>query len=376
MPQLSSVEDLEKVIDKQQKGLADQYSKLDKLDTALIEMRQKHEDIERRVDRVDAKMGNRGSTWSSLSIADQLMAAPVFAKALTMGRGQRVEVPISAKDILGLGSQQPQALGQIAGGPSLMYQVAGLIPSIATGSGAISFLRETSFTDAAANVAEGAAKPKSDKTFTKIVVPVETIAHYIVVSKQSYEDVSGLAAEIETNLLDGLNRRVEQQILKGTGTSPQLQGIYPIATAATAPTGTPTIIDTLLAAVTQLAIAGYRATGVVLSPQDAGAMAVLKDTTGQYILNATPALPRIVTSPILAAGEWLVGDFSRARIIMREEANVSIATQNEDQFVHNLLTALGEVRLALAVYQPGAFLRNPGAAVMEAETSRRAEVKR
>jgi hypothetical protein len=46
---------------------------------------------------------------------------------------------------------------------------------------------------------------------------------------------------------------------------------------------------------------------------------------------------------------------------MREEANVQVSFFNEDDFIHNMVCILAEMRAALANYQPGGLLRNPGA---------------
>jgi HK97 family phage major capsid protein len=350
-----------KDIEKLGKAHSSALEKIDLLDTALIDMRLKHDDVLRRADDLERRLNEKARFGGSMErerFADVLASKQSFASVRTLGRGDKVNIEMATKDILGLGPQLPMVAAQIAGGPEFMYGVRSLIPSQGTTSGAISFLRETAFTDNADVVAEGQPKPKSEKTFLKVVVPIETIAHFFKVSKQSYDDVAGLAVEIESNLISGLERKVEQQLLKGTGTSPQLQGLYPLATAATAVTGTPTIIDVLISATTELAMRGYRATGIVMSPADVGAMALLKDTTGRYLLNATPPIPRIVSSPIMAAGEWLIGDFSKARLFMREESNIQVASQNVDDFERNLLTVLGEVRLGLAVYQAAAFIKN------------------
>lgn len=347
----------------QTKNAADVLGKIDRLDTACIELRQQVDNAQKRADDLEVKLREKGRMYpeEQQRIADVLTGAAEFARAKSLGRGDKVSIPITTKDILGLGIQLPSPTA-IVGGPSRMYEVAGLIPQLRTTSGAISFLRETSFTDAAAPVAEGAAKPQSEKTFLKVNVPVETIAHYFKVSKQSYDDTAGLAAEIDNNLTEGLNRAVEAQLLKGTGTSPQLTGIYPLAPAATVVAGTPTIIDKLISGVTELAAKGYRATGIVMSPADVGAMMLLKDTGGRYIVSGIPPLPRIVSSPLLAAGEWLIGDWTKARLVMREDASIQIASQHDTDFTHNMLTALGEVRLALAIYQIAAFLKNPAGA--------------
>jgi hypothetical protein len=52
---------------------------------------------------------------------------------------------------------------------------------------------------------------------------------------------------------------------------------------------------------------------------------------------------------------WTVS-LSCASCVTREEATVMISSENEDDFVRNLLTVLCEERLALAVKRPAAFV--------------------
>ena len=53
----------------------------------------------------------------------------------------------------------------------------------------------------------------------------------------------------------------------------------------------------------------------------------------------------------------MTGAFSMgAQIFDRWLSRVEVATENEDDFVKNLVTILAEERLALAVYRPEAFV--------------------
>jgi HK97 family phage major capsid protein len=164
--------------------------------------------------------------------------------------------------------------------------------------------------------------------------------------------------------------------LKGSGVSPQLgPGLYSQASAAAAPpvtTPPATVIDQLYLAAAELAAAGYTATGAVMAAADYVAMQLLKDTAGRYILGGGLPLPRIVVSPALASGEWLVGDFERgSHLFVREDASIQIAAQNEDDFTRNLLTILAELRVALTS-TAAAFRKNPaGATTMQDRSSKR-----
>ena len=64
-----------------------------------------------------------------------------------------------------------------------------------------------------------------------------------------------------------------------------------------------------------------------------------------------PAVP----SKVLAPGTAIVGDFSQCTLYVREGANVRISDSDQDDFIRNRVTLLGEGRFGLAVWQPAAF---------------------
>ena len=65
----------------------------------------------------------------------------------------------------------------------------------------------------------------------------------------------------------------------------------------------------------------------------------------------------------IAVDKFLTGAFRLgAQVFDRWQARVEVATENEDDFVKNLVTILAEERLALAVYRPEAFVKGAFAA--------------
>jgi HK97 family phage major capsid protein len=102
--------------------------------------------------------------------------------------------------------------------------VASLIPSSPTSVTAIRYMEETTFTNAAAPVAEAGVKPESELAFTERTVPVEVIANWLPVTKQQLEDVPGIQSLINDRLTLMLMLAEEAQLLTGNGATPNLQG--------------------------------------------------------------------------------------------------------------------------------------------------------
>lgn len=240
-----------------------------------------------------------------------------------------------------------------------------LMPGQMDGS-TLEYVRETGFTNNAAPVAEGATKPQSDIQMELVSTSAKVIAHTAKASRQILDDAAMMRTYIDGRLRYGLAFVEETQLLNGDGTGQNLNGIVPQATAfaeSFVPAGA-NLFDTLRLAQLQAALAEYPASGHVLNPIDWAKLEMLKDGDGNYIIgqpqgNASPTmwgLP-VVATQAMTAGKFLTGAFMLgAQVFDRWQARVEIATENEDDFVKNLVTMLCEERLALAVYRPEAFI--------------------
>lgn len=244
-----------------------------------------------------------------------------------------------------------------------------LIMQGTTESNMIQYVRESGFTNSAATVSEGDLKPESSLTYELVQAAVVTIAHWIKASKQILDDFKALQSMIDARLRYGLKLAEENQLLKGSGTGNNLNGIYTQATAYSAPIAphaSPTKIDVLRLMLLQAELAEYPATGIVLHPSDWAMIELTKDSQRQYIFAnpqqmATPMLwgRSVVATQAMTVDTALVGAFRLgAQLFDREEANVVIATEHSDDFTKNMITIRCEERLALAVYRPSAFVKN------------------
>ncbi|WP_420133965.1 phage major capsid protein [Rhodopseudomonas sp.] len=230
----------------------------------------------------------------------------------------------------------------------------------------LEYVKETGFTNNAGMVAEGGTKPQSDIKMDLVSTSAKVIAHYMKASRQVLSDVPQLQSIINNRLLYGLAYKEESQLLNGDGTGQNLLGVIPQATAYSAPGSLADLnmFDVLRLAMLQAALAEYPATGHVLHPTDWAQMETLKDTQGRYIIGnpqgtTTPTLwgLPVVATQAITVRKFLTGAFKLgAQVFDRWTARVEIATENEDDFIKNLITVLAEERVALAVYRPEAFI--------------------
>ena len=88
------------------------------------------------------------------------------------------------------------------------------------------FVRENTFVNAASPQAgEGSLKAETTNTYTTTSLPVQTISHWLAMSRQVLEDAPALADFIKSKLLFGLRFREESQILSGDSTGNNLTGL-------------------------------------------------------------------------------------------------------------------------------------------------------
>lgn len=205
-------------------------------------------------------------------------------------------------------------------------------------------------------VAEGAAKPQTDFDIVERSAKVEKIAVWIKVSKEALADIKFLQSEINTELRELVELKLDEQILKGDGTAPNLVGILDVAPTFAAVSTlalavpTPNRFDVIMAAVAQIAAANFMADTVVLNPADYYAMQLVKDAEGRYLLppfstadGMIVAGLRVVANNGVTVGTFLVGDFKKDNLAIREEINIQIGYVNDD-FTKNLVTILAEMR--------------------------------
>lgn len=332
-----------------------------------------------------AKLDSRSSrVHNEPTTAGEIVAESDEFKAFDEGRGGKRAFTVKMKS-LGMspmaklleGSASsggalivPQRLPGIVAPPNMRLTIRDLLSWGRTGVNEVEFVRETGFTNNADVVSENpaAGKPESNITFEVDNAKVATIAHWIQASKQVLADAPQLQAYVDGRLRYGLAYKEEQQLLMGSGTGLNLDGLYTQATVYHNPgvvVQAESYVDVIRIALLQAELAEYYADGIVLNPIDWTTIELQKDANNNYIM-ANPfamLIPTLWARPVVSTkampkSEFLVGAFKQgAQGWDREDASVTVSLEDRDNFIKNMVTILAEERVGLAVYRPEAFVK-------------------
>jgi HK97 family phage major capsid protein len=260
-------------------------------------------------------------------------------------------------------------------------RIVDLLPVATMDENVLPYTQESGAFTGAKNTKEGEAKTESSITFTDAEATARTIAVYQKIRKQVLADVAAMSGIIDSRLRYLVERKLEEEIVGGKGTDPELAGILHTSglgvvkyTASPAADGA-YIAEQALRAITTVFLSDAEVDGLVISPTDwqtallakanyeasAGVTGGSGDFVGGGPFSSTPTqlwgVPLIV-SATMQASEMLAGAFGLgAQLFIREGVNVLLSDSDQDDFIKNKLTLLAEMRAALAVYRPAAFCK-------------------
>lgn len=363
-----------------------------KLDTVAEKYAEK-EDTQRQQEQLDeistqlkqlAELQASKGISLEKQITDQMKSDEFKAKikaARTPGAGATIEVKAANIDTddINSGSIETQTDVGVARAPWRSNPIWDNINKgiIGQGRDSISWWEETTRTDSAAMVGEQAAPASgSAKTWTKQSMDIKMVKDYTKVSKSALEDFEYITSEIQDLIGNGIPRKRETQLLEGDDTGNNLKGITEYAKTFACPGNFTKVSnanegDVLAAAVLQVMNGdtsdtnkkGFLPNFILLNPGDQVNMQLLKNANYSYqrhpMLSENGQLFRgitIGTSLDLDAGQFVLGDFSRAKAYVKRVMNISFHYENEDDVLNDLVLVLASVRLAgLKVSTPEAF---------------------
>ena len=252
-------------------------------------------------------------------------------------------------------------------------------PMIPTTQNSIKHRKETvtrgsSDANIPAEKAQAAASPEVDIAYTEVTSPIQTIRATLPISEEQLADVPSLRSFLEGRLQRLARRRLDDQLIAGSGTAPALEGIL-------AERGINTEFSGLPAAFTQVqqltdirnTLAKVRNNGetianaIMINPTR-WADIQLSNSSGLFtfgspglaIRNSLWGTPVIevdkLADGLTALDEWcVVGDFiDGADLFLRQDAVVDAGYIDKD-FTNNLLRLRVRFRVGVAWYNANAF---------------------
>jgi len=266
----------------------------------------------------------------------------------------------------------PQNIRQPGYVPSAqaMPTLVDLVPVVPTNQAAIVFMQETTFTNNAAERAEGANNAgEAALALTPTTSTVRQIPVWIPVTQEQMDDVAGIQAYVNNRLGLMIRQRLNSEIAAGNGIAPNLAGLIGMANVGVQPLGADPVLDCLYKGMVQCQTTGAAVPNAfALHPLDYQDIRLTRTVDGIYIMGspneAGPArlwgLP-VVTDAAVTQNTGLVGDFANfCALAQRQGVEFEITDSHAGLFIQYTLAIRASIRVAFVVYRPSAFCQCTG----------------
>lgn len=246
--------------------------------------------------------------------------------------------------------------------------VRDLLSTGTTGLSSVPYIRELNAVTnetGALTVAEGSAKPEVTMEFVQADAPVRKIAAWLPATNEILSDAPTLRSYIDSRLEYMILLREEQQILSGTGTAPQLEGVTVAIGHLTQAAIAGDVPATFAESFADIENVDGEVDGVAMNPSDFWTAARTRHAT-QFdsgfggnapaeMSSITWGVPvvrtRALTALTAVSASWFMG----ATLLVREGVNIRVGDQHSDYFTTNKVAILGEERVALPIHRPDFF---------------------
>lgn len=264
--------------------------------------------------------------------------------------------------------------------------VISLFDQINSDQNAFSYLEETTFTNAAAEAAEGSAVSEATLAFTERTEAIRKIGVYIPVTDELLADQAGVQGYLNSRLQTMIRLRLDSQLLSGDGTAPNLEGILDAGKSSVGSTdfsayaGNLGRLGAIYGAITDIRVNAFtEPDAIVMHPNDWNDIvtSVSVDFAGTSSAGYTAKNPlfigngnmaagpqaaiwglKVVPTTAISAGTVLIGKFGggeAAHVVMRQGIDLAVTDSHSDFFIKNQLAIRATMRVGFPVYRQAAF---------------------
>ena len=248
------------------------------------------------------------------------------------------------------------------------------------------YLEETTFTNNAAEVAEGGAFGESALAFTERTEEIRKFGVSIPVTEELLADVATVNGYLDSRLRTMLQLRLDDVLIGGSGVAPVILGILNKTGINSfnfsSYSGNLGKIGQIYEAITEIRKDAFmEPDAIVMHPSDwndivTAVTADFAGTSGQgyagkdplfvgagmFGTGVTPSIwgVRVVPTTAISAGTVLVGVFGgglAAHIVSREGMEVSMSDSHDDFFTKDKVMMKANMRLGFPIYRAAAFAK-------------------
>lgn len=241
----------------------------------------------------------------------------------------------------------------------------GILP-VKTRPPTYTYLRQTKRDNKAAPVALGDLKPTSEYGVTSIDGKLEVIAHVAEPTPEYWlEDLQSLGSFVETELMYGLDRAVEAQVLGGDGVGPNLTGVLN-QSGVQVQAFTVDATTTVRKGLTALEMVGYEGGGIIMHPQAWEAIELSRRQDGSPDLGSSLPVDRaaqrlwglrIAVSTAVPVKTGILFDLGALAVTTDGAVRTQWSNSVADDFARNQVRARNEGRFGLDIYRPNGIVK-------------------
>ncbi|MBD8057243.1 phage major capsid protein [Rhodococcus ruber] len=341
---------------------AAELAEVEKVSAELKSVRAEVERLDRNAAALKAIEEDTGDEDGSGSGFLNLKARP-FVRALA--EGMLAEDGVGRKALVTGGSVAPLQIDPkpVREGAAALGLLQ-VIPAVVNSAPNFRYVRQNVRTLNAAPVAAGGLKPTSTVSAETVDGALQVIATLSdPVDTYALVDVPELEAFLTSELTLAVQQAIENQVLNGTGTAPDLEGILTTTGVRAQAFDTDAVVS-LRRAIQQLETDGLVPYAVVMSAGDWADVELMRATSGdgRFLLDgASMPVDRaqrkiwgldVATSPALADGQAVV--LSQGSVSLRFDRGLSVRFSENvgDSFERNQVMARVETRAAAVISRP------------------------
>lgn len=316
-----------------------------------------------------AKMKTNQGAEVQKTIAQQLEAQADVLKRIAAGDTNEKAIVLPTSITSNFNGQVIPQIGRIQQRRIVVTNLFTQSPIAPNHQGVIRYMDQTAGTNGASARAKGAAAGESAPAWTGYTLDTQAISHMIPVEKSMLENYNFIQTEVNNWLMTGLDLKVENDVLLGTGIAPIIKGL---ATSATEYVNTEAVafdeagkIELIATIATKIGSGTmYSANYVLMNDFDALELKLEKTDLGTFkfpnFLGANGMQienVQIVPTSLVTKNTMYVGDFNYG-VFYAKPTTIEIG-YNADDFSKRKLSILANIECALLIkaLDAGAFYK-------------------